>query len=106
MKHRNPVVKFLIRAVEAFAFAVNERPHPRTLCCDVEMVDVWQHAERCPNFQAEMRRVREHGGKPPLRRKGDGDKTCPTCGFPTKFFGIYVVGEKCPWCKQTEPTCP
>lgn len=74
----------------------------RTCCCNVPMFDMWMHAETCPNFQAALAYVRANGGKSRPRRAGDTSGMCPTCGYPTGYYGIYTVGKKCEWCGDVE----
>ncbi len=105
---------FFKRLIEAAFETIKEGPPPpRTLCCDVEMDDLWMHAKDCPNSNATLDKIKAWRAAnpkvsltemphsvdvPPL----GSHSMCPHCGWPTGFFGVYVVGEKCPWCSYVE----
>jgi hypothetical protein len=74
----------------------------RTLCCNVQMWDVWIHTKDCPNYSAAYARVKANGGRDVPPTYGDTRGVCPTCGFPTGHYGIYTVGEPCSWCGYVE----
>jgi len=94
----------LLRAVLGPLPEPDELTAARTLCCDVPMYDMWMHAPGCPNMRAVADRLRRGGDARPVRGCIDGN--CPHCGFPgTQFFGIYTVGDKCPWCGYVEDSC-
>lgn len=100
------------------ALSRGESSAPRTLCCNVPMFDMWMHADDCPNANATRDKIKAWRAAnpnvpltqmprsvdvPPL---GSHSSMCPHCGFPTGFFGIYVVGEKCSWCGYLENRIP
>ena len=95
----------LLRAVFGPLSEPDEWTAPRTLCCGAVMHDMWMHAADCPNLRAVTEKLREHGRdwKPAC---GSIDADCPHCGFPGgQFFGIYTVGQECPWCGYVEKNC-
>ena len=93
----------LSRLLTAFAEALTDPPPKRTLCCNVVMFDVWQHDEKCPQLIEKLGQLRGRGL--PRLRKGDHSTKCPTCGWPTGFYGLYIVGKTCPYCGYVERRC-
>jgi hypothetical protein len=70
----------------------------RTFCCGVPMHDAWVHADHCVQYGAASRARR-----PPYPyKRGDTSGMCPECGYPTGHYGIYTVGEPCPYCGYVE----
>jgi len=89
----------------------------RTLCCDVKMHDVWMHKPSCPKAAALSEKFVAWKKENPnadlvdmphfdLRPRGDKDGNCPECDYPTDHFGIYTVGEACPYCGYVEKRRP
>lgn len=103
------------RVFSAFFEALSDPPPLRTLCCGALMHDMWMHAETCPQLVDAMAKTRAWQAANPGKllvdrpseklRRGDHSTMCPDCGYPVGFFGLYIVGDKCPYCGYVERRC-
>jgi hypothetical protein len=78
----------------------------RTLCCSVPMHDAWVHSDRCPQYPTAIKHAVDarRNARVPMYpyKRGDTSGMCPECGYPTGHYGIYTVGEPCPYCGYVE----